>query len=174
MWKRRPPGSGVTWKRRSRPGWLRSSGKAASLSVWLLGLMRYQLRTKCSGLLEKLQVKVAFAPSGTVSRAGEKVGVLQGLLGASEGWREERWAGVRKGCGDSPPDPPLPLSQGPSDGKVVQCFCHGALHARRDGVLTSHGPLRGGTLSFDATETWGQGCDLALTSRPLFLPRVVV
>lgn len=88
------------------------------MSVWLLGLMRYQLRTKCSGLLEKLQVKVAFAPSGTVSRAGEKVRGLQGLLGASEGWREEQWAGVRKGYGARPPDPPRPLSHGLSMGRL--------------------------------------------------------
>ena len=80
MWNSCPLGSGVTRKRRSRLGWLRSSGKAASLSIWLLGLLRYQLRTKRSGLLEKLQVKVAFAPSGTTSRAGEKVRALQGPL----------------------------------------------------------------------------------------------
>lgn len=90
MWKSRPLGSGVTWKRGSRPGWLPSSEKAASLSVWLLGLKRYQLRMKCLGSLGKLQVNVALAPSGTVSWAGERVRGPLGLLGASERPREKQ------------------------------------------------------------------------------------
>lgn len=104
-----PAGSGVTRKRRSGPGWLRSSGKAASLSVWLLGLMRYQLRTKCSsGLLEKLQVKCGVRPRARFSRAGEKVRALQGLLEAS--WGERREVGR-----DSPrPRPPSPPSAPPT------------------------------------------------------------
>lgn len=134
MWKSRPLGRRVTRKRPPRPGWLLSSGKAASLSVWLLGLMRYQLSTKCSDVLEKLQVKVAFAPSGTMSRAGEKVRGLQGLSGESKRWTENQRP-VRKGRGDSPPRPSLPtfphpgrkVLEGPAHtGTPLQHLCHGA------------------------------------------------
>lgn len=107
-WKSRPLGSLVMWKRLSGPGWTWSSWKATSLSVWLRGLMRYQLSTKLLGTLERLQVKVALSPSCTVSCAGEKVRGLQGLSGESVG---EDQKPVREGRGDGGPDPSPQLPQ---------------------------------------------------------------
>lgn len=74
----------MIWKRASWTGWLKPLQKAACFSVWLLGLRRYQFSLRSSDQLEKLQVKVAFAPSDTVSQAGEKVRGLQDPLGTSE------------------------------------------------------------------------------------------
>lgn len=82
MWKSRPLGSLMIWKRVSQTGWLKPWSKEACFSVWLVGLRRYQLG-RSSDQLEKLQVKVAFVPSDTASQAGEKVS-LQDPLEASE------------------------------------------------------------------------------------------
>lgn len=83
--KSRPLGNCVMRKRRSRSGWLLSSGKAASFSIWFLRLMRYQLSTKLLDVLEKLQVKVAVSPSATVRWDGLKVRGPQDLLGVPGG-----------------------------------------------------------------------------------------
>lgn len=84
MRKSCPLASCVIWKRLSRTGWLNPLQKAACFTVWLLGLRRYQFSIRSSDQLEKLQVKVAFDPSDTVSQAGEKVSGLQDPLETSE------------------------------------------------------------------------------------------